>query len=76
MEYELLVRLGDASLSGTLTVIVAYLICRLFPRLPGAARCWLWWLVCAKLLVGLVLLPTLPLTILPASVASRESTRV
>ena len=65
MESELLAQFGFSCLSGTVTILLVYLVCRLFPRLPGAVRASLWWLVCFKLLLGLVPLPVLPVAVLP-----------
>ena len=39
---------------GRRPVALVWLACRLFPRLPAAVRCGLWWAACLKLLVGLV----------------------
>ena len=66
MVSEFLFRLGQASLSGTIAVAMIYLSCRLLPRLSGNVRCWLWWLVSAKLLLGLAPLPAIPLGLLPS----------
>ena len=43
-----------SSLQGALFIGAVWLACRLFPRLPAAVRCGLWWAACLKLLVGLV----------------------
>src|SRR6185436_20110887 len=63
-----------ASLHGAVAIATVWLVCRLFPRLPAALRCGLWWLACLKLLVALVWVEPIPLAVLPAAeaVASRE----
>lgn len=68
--------LGRACLQGTLFILVVWGVCRVFPRLPDAARCGLWWLACLKLLLGLVwgspvLLPLLPANSTHAGIFSR-----
>lgn len=58
--------LGKASLGGALLLIAIWCVCRALPRLPATARFWLWWLACAKLLLGLLILT--PITVvLPVS---------
>jgi hypothetical protein len=52
---------------GTLFVVLVWLVCRLFPRLPAGARCWLWWFASLKLLLGLVWLTPVPQPELPGS---------
>jgi bla regulator protein BlaR1 len=59
--------LARASLQGALFVAVVWIVCRLFPRLPAAVRCGLWWAACLKMLLGLVPLPAVPLPLLPAA---------
>ena len=57
----LLRSLWRTSIDGILFALVIFALCRLLPRLPATARFWLWWLVSAKLLLGLVLTtPSLP----------------
>jgi beta-lactamase regulating signal transducer with metallopeptidase domain len=51
--------------SGLLVLIVLG-VCRLFPRLPHAARCGLWWLTCLKFVLSLAWTTPLLLPILPA----------
>lgn len=55
--------LGRACLGGGLFALAVWGVCRVLPRLPGAARFWLWWLVCAKLLVGLGCAASFTLTV-------------
>src|SRR6266571_3934109 len=58
--------LWRASWQGGLFILGIAAVCRLFPRLPVAVRCWLWWLACLKLLCGLAGVAPLALTLLPA----------
>ncbi|WP_368564183.1 M56 family metallopeptidase [Pseudoxanthomonas sp. UTMC 1351] len=62
----LLPRLFAASVQSTLLVAVVWTLCRLLPRLPAAARCWLWWLVALQLVVGVLWASPLALPLLPA----------
>ncbi|HEY7213774.1 MAG TPA: M56 family metallopeptidase [Thermoanaerobaculia bacterium] len=55
-----------SSLQGALFIGAVWLACRLFPRLPAAVRCGLWWAACLKLLVGLVWIAPVELPLLPA----------
>lgn len=57
--------LWQASWQGGLFVLVVWGLCRFVPRLPAATRCWLWWLACLKLLLGVVWGASLALPILP-----------
>ena len=54
--------MARACWQGALLILAVGIASRLFPRLPAAARCWLWWLACLKLLVGLAWItpPALP----------------
>ncbi len=67
--------LARASLQGALFVAAVWIVCRLFPRLPAALRCALWWAACLKLLLGLVALPAVRLPVLPATQAPVAETR-
>ena len=63
--------LGRASLEGAILFALVWLVVRCFPRLSPSLRFWLWWLVSAKLLAGLLpttLVVALPL-LAPATVA-------
>jgi beta-lactamase regulating signal transducer with metallopeptidase domain len=62
----ILMPLVQASLQGAAVVAAVWLLCRLIPRLPAAVRCSLWWLVCAKLALGLVWTAPVRLALLPA----------
>ncbi|HEY0510736.1 MAG TPA: M56 family metallopeptidase [Thermoanaerobaculia bacterium] len=59
--------LARASFQGALFVAAVWIVCRLFPRLPAALRCGLWWAACLKLLLGLFVLPAVRLPLLPAA---------
>lgn len=63
----LLPRLFAASVQSTFLVAAVWTLCRLLPRLPAAARCWLWWLVALQLVVGVLWASPLALPLLPAS---------
>jgi beta-lactamase regulating signal transducer with metallopeptidase domain len=67
--------LARASLQGALFVAAVWIVCRLFPRLPAALRCGLWWAACLKLLLGLVALPAVRLPVLPVAQAPVAETR-
>lgn len=54
-------------LQGALALGLVWGLCRLFPRLPSAGRCWLWRLALLKLLIVFLCLPTLDLPLLPAA---------
>jgi beta-lactamase regulating signal transducer with metallopeptidase domain len=62
----LLPRLFAATVQSTLLVAVVWMLCRLMPRLPATARCWLWWLVALQLVVGVLWASPLALPLLPA----------
>ncbi|MCC7142142.1 MAG: hypothetical protein IT349_08590 [Candidatus Eisenbacteria bacterium] len=46
-----------ASIEGVLAIAVVWGVGKLFPRMPAAVRASLWWIVCAKLLLGLIPIP-------------------
>lgn len=56
----LLAALGRASLEGALLVLLVAAIVRALPRLPAAARCALWWLASARMVLALIALPWAP----------------
>src|SRR5690348_10153087 len=56
---------------GGLFILAVWLACRIFRRLPAAARHWLWWLACLKLLVSLFCVTPFDLPILPIAPAPR-----
>lgn len=59
-------QLGHACLWGSAGIAVAGMVCRVLPRLPAGVRAWLWWLACAKLLLGLWIAAPITLAVLPA----------
>jgi len=60
-----------ATWQGGLLIAAVWLVCRLLPRLPASWRCWLWWLTCLRLLVGLLDLPPLQVPLLAPPPAVR-----
>jgi beta-lactamase regulating signal transducer with metallopeptidase domain len=59
-----------ASWQGAVVLLLVGALCRLFPKLPAAARCWLWRLALLKILLALVPLVAfepLALRLLPSS---------
>ncbi len=58
--------LGHACLWGSAGIAAVGIVCRVLPRLPAGVRAWLWWLACAKLLLGLWLAAPIDLAVLPA----------
>ncbi len=68
MSFETIVAaLLRSSLQGALFIGAVWFACRLFPRLPAAVRCGLWWIACLKLLVGLVWITPVEVPVLPAA---------
>lgn len=49
-----LMGLGRACIGGALVFLFVWLVCRFAGKVPARFRFWLWWLVCAKLLLGLI----------------------
>jgi len=47
-------RLLWVSLQGAGVTVLVWALCRFVPALSAANRCWLWWIVCAQLLLGLL----------------------
>ena len=62
----LLEALLRASVHGALFVGAVWAVCRLFPSLPAAVRCGLWWLACLKILVSFAWVSPVELPLLPA----------
>lgn len=65
------VRLLDVSWQAGLLVAIAWAACRVFPRMPAHVRATVWWLVCAKFLIGLAWIEPIALPVLPAESAAR-----
>jgi beta-lactamase regulating signal transducer with metallopeptidase domain/biopolymer transport protein ExbD len=59
--------LWRATWQGGLTIAGAWVLCRLWPRIPARVRCWLWRLAFAKLLVCFFWATPINLALLPAS---------
>ena len=60
-----LLQMDHACLWGSLTVAAVGIACRFASRFP-AARAWLWWLACAKLLLDFCVTAAITLPLLPA----------
>jgi len=54
------------SIEAAVLAIVVAVVCAVFPRLKASHRALLWWLVSAKLLLGLAPIPALTIEALPA----------
>ena len=63
-------QIGSACLWGSVAIAAVYALCRTLPRLPAGVRAWLWWLACAKLLLGLWIAAPIDLPVLPAPASS------
>ena len=63
----MLAHLLQVSLIGGLLILAVWSLCRLFPRLPAALRCWAWGLVCLEMLIGLFWRMPINLPVLPPS---------
>lgn len=61
-----LLQIGHACLWGSPVIAAVGAACRCLPRLPAAVRAWLWWLACAKMLLGFCLVAPINLPLLPA----------
>ena len=68
-----LLKLGHACLWGSVAVAAVGAACRCLPRLPAAVRAWLWWLACAKMLLGLWAIAPINLPLLPAPAPATRS---
>jgi beta-lactamase regulating signal transducer with metallopeptidase domain len=64
-------RLAAGSIQAVAVIAAAWLVCRLWKRMPAAAQAMVWWLVALKLVVGLVPLPAMSLPVLPAMFSAR-----
>lgn len=62
-------QIGRACLWGSVGIAAVGMVCRVLPRLPAGVRAWLWWLACAKLLLGFFLAAPIDLPVLPAPAA-------
>lgn len=59
-----------ASISGGLFIALAWLLCRLWKRMPTALRASVWCVACVKLLLELAPLPGVPLRVLPPTLST------
>jgi len=62
-----LAAMGRASWQGAIAIGVVWLVCRCFRRLPARARCWLWRLALAKMLVAAFVWLPIDVPVLPVS---------
>ena len=63
---SLLSRLLDVGMQSLLLAALVWALCRYLPRLDARTRAWLWWLVAAQMVVGLVWHAPVALPLLPA----------
>lgn len=49
------ISLARAGLHGAVFIMIVWMVCLVLPKLSDSARCGLWWLASAKLLLGLAL---------------------
>ncbi len=59
----------QASFEAAVVAAGVFVLCRALPGLPARVRVWMWWLVCAKLLVGVLPVPSVPLAVVPVRAA-------
>ena len=69
-------QIGHACLWGSVGIAAVGVVCRILPRLPAGVRTWLWWLACAKLLLGLWVAGPITLAVLPAPTPSSPTASV
>ena len=60
---------------GGACVLFAWVVCRVWPRMPAPGRGWLWWLACLKLTVGLLCVAPIMLPVLPHAVSAPPTSR-
>ena len=63
---DLLATVVRASLEGGALLLFLWAATRLWPRMPAAARRWLWWLGSLRLLVGLAPIPRYAMSLRPS----------
>lgn len=61
---------------GGLMIAAVWILCRVWTKIPPAAKCWLWRLAFLKLLVALVWVTPIRLPMLPALELSEQSSAV
>lgn len=69
-------RLLETSVVGGLLALAVWGLCRIAPALPPAMRCWLWWGVALKMVLGLLPLPGVAVPLLPVRGAVVATTLV
>ena len=63
---DLLARgLLQTTVQGSVAVLIVWVICRAIPRLPASAKCALWWVASAKLLISLAAIEPIGLPVVP-----------
>jgi beta-lactamase regulating signal transducer with metallopeptidase domain len=67
-----IVAMGRASLEGAVAIGLAWLVCRIFPRLPAGVRCWLWRLALLKMVLAVVPLGSIDLPFWPQAWMNQE----
>jgi hypothetical protein len=49
-----------ATFEGGVLLLLIWIVTRLWPRMPAAARCGLWWVGSLRMLIGLIDFPRFP----------------
>jgi beta-lactamase regulating signal transducer with metallopeptidase domain/archaellum component FlaC len=62
--------LGRASLEGAVLIAAVWAVTKTWPSLPAWSRALLWWLACARLLLGLLPLAAVSVPVFPAATAT------
>ncbi len=62
-------RLAATGLQSLALAALVWVLCRYLPRLDARTRCWLWWLVAAQMVLGLVWTVPVGLPLLPVAPA-------
>ncbi|MDB5323845.1 MAG: Antirepressor regulating drug resistance protein [Phycisphaerales bacterium] len=68
--------LAWASVQGGAALAVVWALCRMWRRMPGRVRCWLWRLAYVKVLAALIWTTPLQLALLPPPVPAQVSSNV
>jgi bla regulator protein blaR1 len=58
--------LFQTTVQGSVAVLIVWVICRAIPRLPASAKCALWWVASAKLLVSLATIEPIGVPVVPS----------
>ncbi len=56
----------QTTVQGSVAVLIVWVICRAIPRLPASAKCALWWVASAKLLVSLATIEPIGVPVVPS----------